>query len=222
MGSCQSTPVPSDLKLTYLPVRARAEPSRMMLKYFEVEFVDEVVTMHDWGTKLKAKTPYGQLPLVTAHGKVIAQSGTVLRYLADVAGAVPSDPIAAAQIDSIFELAQEFINAHKLDPVVNSFVPEEKCAEMIEAMHAAWTEKYQKCFENQLETFPGGPFFGGKTPMYCDFGVYAVVDNLRFVIPTLLEDSAPLQAFMTAFEALPRVKEYLASRPPPMGRVAAA
>ena len=40
-------------------------------------------------------------------GATIAQSGTITRYLANVAGLVPSDAIQAAQCDAVFEQGQD-------------------------------------------------------------------------------------------------------------------
>jgi glutathione S-transferase len=46
--------------------------------------------------------PFGQVPSLEVDGQVLAQSSAILRYVATVGGLHPSsDPLAAAQIDSI-------------------------------------------------------------------------------------------------------------------------
>lgn len=49
-----------------------------------------------------------QLPLLIIDDKPpLAQSGSIMRYVAGLAGLVPKDPLEAAACDSYFEAAQE-------------------------------------------------------------------------------------------------------------------
>ena len=63
--------------------------------------------------------------------------------------------------------------------------------------------------ERQLAT--GAPFFGGETPTHADFNVYHMLSNAQLAEPHCV--SGPLAAFMQEVEALPRVKEFLETRP---------
>ena len=68
----------SPVKLFYLPLCARAESTRLILKYGNVPFEDVVLSFHDWG-EAKAKGEichFGQLPsMQMASGKILSQSG---------------------------------------------------------------------------------------------------------------------------------------------------
>jgi glutathione S-transferase len=85
-------------RLVYLPFRAMAETSRMMLAHGSVSFEDEAV----WGAqfhrrKLSGEFPWGktpvlQLPAVDGSTQTVAQSGAIARWSAWLAGCYPSDP----------------------------------------------------------------------------------------------------------------------------------
>ena len=48
------------LTLYYLPLRARAEPLRMILGYCNIAYVDKVVPLTEWGAlKASGKLPAG-------------------------------------------------------------------------------------------------------------------------------------------------------------------
>ena len=49
------------IKLTYLPVRARAENIRMMLEYAGIKYDDEVVAGPAWQA-IKSRQPFDKLP----------------------------------------------------------------------------------------------------------------------------------------------------------------
>ena len=53
--------------------------------------------------------------------------------------------------------------------------------------------------------------------MYCDFNVYHHLDQTRLCAPTCLDAHPKVLRFMAAFEALPKLQEYLTSRPKCVG-----
>merc|ERR1712154_40127 len=76
----------STIKLTYFDLRARAEPCRLLLAYAGSKYEDERLpapwdNMAPW-TTLKPNTPWGQVPLLSWDGEVIAQSMACARFLA--------------------------------------------------------------------------------------------------------------------------------------------
>ena len=69
----------------------------------------------------KRGAAFRQLPmLVTEDGTQITQTGAIMRYLAGRLDLMPSDPLAAAQADEVFEGAHELFRP--LNPPVN-FTP---------------------------------------------------------------------------------------------------
>ena len=56
-------------KLTYLPVRARAENIRMMLRFAGIEYEDEIIGGPAWAAAKKTQ-PFDKLPVVTRNARV--------------------------------------------------------------------------------------------------------------------------------------------------------
>merc|ERR1712106_1225614 len=95
MGSCShggsshsSYPAPpstmSQIKLTYFDLRARSEPARLVLAYAGVKYTDQRIPAPwdnpaPWAA-MKPTTPYGQTPLLSWDGQVIAQSMAITRF----------------------------------------------------------------------------------------------------------------------------------------------
>jgi glutaredoxin 2 len=96
------------LKLYYLPLRARAEPLRMILGYCGVEFVDNVVPLSEWGAlKASGKVPPGtggnvQLPaLELEDGTMMAESLDIAKY---VWTTVAGKPVTGCDPDALWLL----------------------------------------------------------------------------------------------------------------------
>jgi glutathione S-transferase len=75
--------------INYLPLRARAEATRMILEHGKVPYNYNELSFAQWG-EAKAKGEicnFGQLPsMKTVKGNVVSQSGAVVRYCAKLAG----------------------------------------------------------------------------------------------------------------------------------------
>ena len=61
------------LKLIYLPLRARAEALRMLLRHADIPFVNEVVPFSEW-PELKRSVPDNQLPQLQLHDRLLPQT----------------------------------------------------------------------------------------------------------------------------------------------------
>eukprot|EP00227_Mantoniella_beaufortii_P015759 CAMPEP_0197585426 /NCGR_PEP_ID=MMETSP1326-20131121/7732_1 /TAXON_ID=1155430 /ORGANISM="Genus nov. species nov., Strain RCC2288" /LENGTH=226 /DNA_ID=CAMNT_0043149929 /DNA_START=57 /DNA_END=737 /DNA_ORIENTATION=- len=213
--------VPNDLKLSYLPVRARGEAPRMMLIHYGVKFEDEVVDFATWGGSRKAEAPFGQLPLLTANGAKLAQSGSIIHYLAEISGCSLRDRLMNARIDVYFELYNEFLNKHPINPIANGFIAKEEIPAKVAACVKDFHDTYCDWFAKGLELLEG-PFFGGKRPHYADFAVWSLVDIIMFMQPDLLDKPevkglVAMKAWYQAVAELPKIKTYLAARPAPNG-----
>ena len=76
------------LTLSYLPLRARAESLRMILRYCNIAFVDNVVSLEQWGPlKASGKLPPGntgnvQLPVLELEdGTFMPESLDIAKYI---------------------------------------------------------------------------------------------------------------------------------------------
>ena len=95
------------LKLEYLPFRAMAETTRFLLAYGNISYRDEVV----WGQtfasrRARRQYPFNKVPVLHVGTDIIAQSGSMARLAAKMAGCYPEDPVEAARSDFVFEFAQ--------------------------------------------------------------------------------------------------------------------
>jgi glutathione S-transferase len=64
------------------------------------------------GVRVQAgKLPFGQVPVLeVAEGTFIGQSAAIMRYLGKRSGLYPSDPIAAAVVDSIIDEENDLLS----------------------------------------------------------------------------------------------------------------
>ena len=117
------------IRLVYLPFRAMAETTRMILAHGGVTYEDEAV----WGPVFAARRrqrafPWDKTPVLEllpkpdadadAISTVVAQSGAIARYAAKLAGVHPQCPRRCAEADSVYELGQELCT---INPLVNCF-----------------------------------------------------------------------------------------------------
>ena len=111
----------------YFQVRARAEAARMIIAFGGLTHTEEDCSSYFGKTFQECKKeagllPFGQLPLlevdVDGEKTLLAQSGSINRYLAKLANCAPEDPLAAAECDMYHEAALEL---SPVNPVVNVF-----------------------------------------------------------------------------------------------------
>merc|ERR1711909_136015 len=101
--------------------RARAECARMIMEYGGIPYNDtdckSFFGMSFNEANKCGKLPFGQLPVLQIGGKngrLIAQSGSIVRYLASLvqlSGFVPKDPVDKAYCDMIFEAWRRWVSS---------------------------------------------------------------------------------------------------------------
>lgn len=94
----------------YFPLRARSESTKYMLEYASIPYTNEVYSFESFQSK-KHTTEichFGQLPsLKTIDGKIISQSGAMMRYVAKLGNLIPNDENLHIDQDMIVELSQD-------------------------------------------------------------------------------------------------------------------
>ena len=210
------------IRLEYLPFRAMAETTRFCLRYGGIPYVDNVV----WGRTFAARRAQGRYPfdkvpvLHVDERPAVAQSGTMARLAAKLAGIYPADPIACAESDAIFELAQEMCT---INPLINCYTGSD-----FQRIHNAYFRQLPSQLE-QLErmlhrstaaatpgTATSPAFFGGDAPTHADFNVFHHLDNTSTTEPDCIESDA-LREWMGRMRTLPGLKAYLDERPQLVG-----
>ncbi|GMT31218.1 hypothetical protein PFISCL1PPCAC_22515, partial [Pristionchus fissidentatus] len=101
-------------KLYYFPLRGRGEPIRQLLKLAGQSFEDFRINPEEW-SGVKPDMPLGQVPVLEVDGSTkLAQTMTILRYIANRHGLAGKTPEDSAKLDMIAESVQEMINSPQI------------------------------------------------------------------------------------------------------------
>ena len=143
----------------------------------------------------------------------IWQSNTISRYIAKLTNNIPNNEEMVAYADSIFESAHDLF--FPLNPTINVWVGEmhlkNKKNLLDEILPKAFTN-----FEKLLSKYEGN-FFLGERAFYCDFNVYHHVSLALLLDDKILDNFSKLKKFMSDFEKIQGILDYLESRPKLIG-----
>jgi len=205
-----------DLKLIYFKMRALAEPPQLLLNYAGVKY--SYLMSWEYFDKpwdqVKSEIIFNQLPVLVVNNVTkIAQSGAIIRYLANLTNMLPDNDILAAKADSIFETAHEMF--FPLNPTIN-FAVGTGFKKAKNTIVENVTGRLQN-FENILNDTSNPPFFLGDKPFYCDFCVYHHLSLLRLLDSNIFNKFSNLDEFMNSIENIESIDKYLKSRPKLIG-----
>jgi glutathione S-transferase len=91
---------PTTLKLSYFPIKGRAEPTRLALHIGGVPFEDVRIPMDQWPA-MKAQTRFQHLPVLEVDGEQLGQSYAILMFAGRLTGLVPQDAMQAAKVRAL-------------------------------------------------------------------------------------------------------------------------
>mmetsp|Transcript_25773 Transcript_25773/g.47106 ORF Transcript_25773/g.47106 Transcript_25773/m.47106 type:complete len:242 (+) Transcript_25773:1-726(+) len=204
------------LRLSYLPFRAMAETTRFMLRHGGIAYQDEVVWGHVFSQRrANGEYPFEKVPIIEVDGRIIAQSGSIARYVAKLAGCYPADPVACAFNDAVFEMGQELCS---INPISNCYTG--KMFAQYKAWYFGTLPQHLTNLNRQLQVANAGEpglFFGGDSPSYADYNVYHHLNMARLSEPDCIPEGMSLHSWMTRMEAIPTLSAYLAERPQLVG-----
>jgi len=198
----------------YFPVRARAEPLRLLLSYAKIPYTNRFVTSDEW-PKLKSGMPNGQLPAIKfPNGEYMGETGDLARLIARRAGAplMPEEKDKQQAAARIFDIS----NTKPLTTSVMlvNFKSAEEGKKMLPDVIAE-TMKVLEPLELEL-SMSGGAFFGGKEPHYGDFGLFHAINIFLSISKPSPKLSDAWKEWYGNMCSLAGVKEYLAERPQAM------
>jgi len=201
-----------EYKLIYFKVRGRGEFIRYILKEAGQNFTEEEVTMENWPEK-KPKMPMGQVPVLDADGKMLAQSVAIGRYLANEHGLAGKDNWEKAQADMYVDGVNDVLPG--LSPVYQAIM-----ANDVEKKEAAWS-KYRdenlKPFLDRYEKFLGENHSGwlvGDHVTWADLVLAEFTERLNTIYEKdVINSHAKVLAHMHKVHELPHIKKYVAERP---------
>jgi len=195
-------------KLSYFDVRALAEPIRLLFAFQGVEYTDERVQRDNWPA-IKDSKPWGNMPVLEEDGKVISQSGAILRYLGKKYGMFGSNDFEAAKIDETIEAMGDLRQA-----CFKVFM-EADAAKKAEGQTKLATETfpfYLKRFTTLLEKNGTGYFYGNKLSV-ADLIVASYLQIFSESTPDLFKDFPTIQKHQTTVFNTKGIKEWVEKRP---------
>ncbi|KAJ1519595.1 hypothetical protein ONE63_004870 [Megalurothrips usitatus] len=186
-------------KLTYFPIRGRAEHLRVLFAYAKVDYVDNRIPKEEW-EKLKPTTPFGQLPVLEIDGVQVEQSIALARHLAKQFGLDGKDDLERLQAD-VFVAHLEDLRA-SFTPLLKEQDPEKK-KEILAKLQA---EVFPSFFEKLEKRVAKNGFSAGKSILWSDIVLATFLEAL--IIKNVLGDD-----FATKYPSLIRVKDSVYNTP---------
>uniref|UniRef100_A0A1I7TSF8 glutathione transferase n=1 Tax=Caenorhabditis tropicalis TaxID=1561998 RepID=A0A1I7TSF8_9PELO len=201
-------------KLTYFDVRGLAEASRLLFHLAGVEFEDHRVAFggSEW-EKLKEKTPFGQMPVLSVDGFEIPQSAAILRYLAKKFGFAGKTPEEQAWADAIVDQFKDFFGQFRqLIIAQRSGKSVEEIEKVKKEVVIPARESYFKILNGLLNKSKSG-FLVGDGITFADLVIAENIETLEkfgFFNPS---EESKLDGLRKKVYTHPNIKGYVASRP---------
>jgi len=198
-------------KLTYFNNRALAEPVRLLFALKGIEYEDVRVTREEWpALKPNAEQyPWGSLPVLQEGDKVLAQSTTILRYLARKFNLIGSDEFEAAKCDELADAMTDYRQAF-FKPIFEK--DEAKKEELTNTLKNETTPKYLSKFDAILKS-NGTGFFVGKNVTHADLYIATFLEIFSEGQPGLLDSYENVKAHQQKIFNLDGIKEWVSKRP---------
>jgi prostaglandin-H2 D-isomerase / glutathione transferase len=147
---------------------SRGEECRLALHLAGIDFEDVRVKMADWPA-MKARMPYGALPVLELPGKgAFAHSNAILVLIGRRHGLHPADDFEAARHEGMMQHVETLRAV--VSPTLRMEEPQKKSAR--EALVAEFLPAWGASAERNI---PGTPFFGGERLQVVDLKLYMAV-----------------------------------------------
>lgn len=208
------------LKITYFPIQGPAEAARLALTIGGIPFEDERVPGQVWkgddGAALKARSPWGQLPLLNVDGAVFGQSAAIAAYCGQLAGLVPSDPLVALQMNAVCQFVNQDVRDRLISPTMkfNDDEADKKAAARKDLSDVQLPEKMAL-----LETFvdPASGFLAGPALTMADVQFYTLANwlgsgALDGVSSACITAQPGLTKLLRTIDAMPAVAKWNAEK----------
>ncbi|XP_067942613.1 probable glutathione S-transferase gst-36 isoform X2 [Watersipora subatra] len=187
-------------KLVYFSLKARGEPIRMLYTLAEETLGEEQLDYSQWKTlKSTVETPLGQLPTFITKDGTLCHSNTISRYAAKK-----------------FETLQEYFNnlvRRVIAWKVLKLVPEPEESEKAVQEQRADLLKRIEYIKSIADQQGKHKFLLCDKIQLADVWLYTTLEFSKSAFEDAMEITPWTKDFTTAFQANPRIKQYLAVRP---------
>eukprot|EP00931_Biecheleriopsis_adriatica_P010662 TRINITY_DN111733_c0_g1_i1.p1 TRINITY_DN111733_c0_g1~~TRINITY_DN111733_c0_g1_i1.p1 ORF type:complete len:329 (+),score=37.72 TRINITY_DN111733_c0_g1_i1:46-987(+) len=200
--------------LSYFAMKGRAEVCRLILAEAALPHNERVWWVGNlWKETEKPKMPFGMLPVLEIPGEVIAQSGTIVRYLASVACLDGGPHLSGrTRADMIYETALE------LKDLKSELVTDEHSDLQAMIEGKSGNQRWGKLTGilsglSRMLSQAGGCFFVGGKLSYADLAVFNTFQYFDAIQSGCLQSLGfeDLERFRVSILERPKITAYLAS-----------
>eukprot|EP00088_Acartia_fossae_P039164 TRINITY_DN40766_c0_g2_i1.p1 TRINITY_DN40766_c0_g2~~TRINITY_DN40766_c0_g2_i1.p1 ORF type:complete len:245 (-),score=65.43 TRINITY_DN40766_c0_g2_i1:609-1283(-) len=209
------------IKLTYFNVQGKGETIRLILVAAKANFEESRINFEEWGP-MKENTTFGQLPLINVDGVELAQSCTIVRYLARMYGLAGDGEVGFAHADMILEHVNDYIKEIMKARWAKTSTEKQELAEnFLKKFLPTWLSNAEKVLKLR-----GGKWFSSNKLSYGDLAMHHALfwlswkDERGFEGVTgcderynILDKYPLLKANYDRVSNIPEIKAYIESRP---------
>lgn len=210
LSSEENTASSQKYKLTYFPVKALAEPIRLLFKYGSIDFDDVRVEKNsDIWEQLKPHTPFGQVPILEVDGKMAPQSIAIARYVAKQVKLTGKNDWEDLEIDSVVDTINDL--RQKIGLYYSETNQEMKKSRQ-ETLFKETLPFYLQRLDNIAKQNNGHLALGCLT--WADIYFVGLLDFLNAMAGIdIIEGYSGLQAVKNNVLIIPDIKEWMDTRP---------
>ncbi|OXA58261.1 glutathione S-transferase [Folsomia candida] len=198
-------------KLTYWDLEGRGEPIRMLFAAANVKFIDNRISKESW-PELKERMPWGQIPILEFDGKVIAQSLTICRYLAQKYNFAGRDPWESAKCDEYVDALTDLVGGMKgIVHAENDQVRATRKAKFLQETMSGCLGKFEELMASQVDS----SFLVGGKLSWADIVLVVMLERLEtpsYAGPSLLDTYPNLKMIRIAVYNYPGIQEWVENR----------
>ncbi|KAM7539217.1 hypothetical protein Aperf_G00000052893 [Anoplocephala perfoliata] len=197
--------------LGYWNIRGLAEQSRLLLRYLGVEFKEKLYEpgeppRFDGNTWVPEKFNLGldfpNLPYYIDGDFKLTQSSAILEYIADTHGMIPD----CKKQRAILHMLQNAILDLRFSLSRTCYSPD------FENLRGPFLKGVPDSFKLFEEYLGNKTWLTGDKINYPDFNLGEVLSQFKKFEPSCLNEFPKLKAYLTRFENLPGLKDYMASK----------
>lgn len=100
------------MHLKYLTLRGLGDLPALILEVGGIPYRATYFTKRDFSGLVKPKLEFGRLPVLEADGQELAQSASIIRYLATKAGLAGASETERARVDALYETLKDLFVSH--------------------------------------------------------------------------------------------------------------
>ncbi|KAF8363340.1 hypothetical protein PRIPAC_90263 [Pristionchus pacificus] len=207
----RKTRIMPQYRLTYFDLRGRGEPIRMMFALKGIPYEDRRITLAE-APQLKGEFPFGCLPMLEVDGVKVAQTLSILRYLARENGCAGPDNLTAAIADALADQYADFVMSLQSWLVVTAGYVEADEDALYQSIYEPARAKNFPYFEAALKKSTTGWYANTADYTHADIFIAASLEWLTRLDKNAdkLFDGFPLmEAHFKKIFALPAIEKHM-------------